>query len=59
MKILIRYIDVDKDDDEEDYGSGDDERQNMNHHDGTGRPTIFRTYGDDDAGIAVPDENNN
>ena len=26
MKILIRYIDVDKDDDEEDYDSGDDER---------------------------------
>ena len=30
---------------------------NLNHHDGTGRPTIL--YGDDDVGIAVPDNKDN
>ena len=30
----------------------------LSHHDGTVRPTILRTYGDDDDSIAVPDNNN-
>ena len=31
----------------------------LSHHDGTVRPTILRTYGDDDDSITVPDNNNN